>query len=79
LLGLRQSVRIDEALAVKVIIDLSDDNRVTVVGDGNPFVICESIKRMASQICAVSEIYSGEEFTSVQFADALYLSDDDSD
>jgi hypothetical protein len=62
---------------MRLIIDLDDDNRVTVTGAGKPAMICESVKRMASQICTVAEIYSGEEYVSVMFADVTYLSDDE--
>jgi hypothetical protein len=63
---------------MRLIIDLDDDNRVTALGDGKPAIICESVKRMASQICTVAEIYnSGEEYVSVMFADVTYLSDDE--
>lgn len=61
---------------MKLIVDITDaGNIVTAVGnDHKPVIICESVKRMASQLVRLSEIYSGEEVDSVYFADVAYLS-----
>jgi hypothetical protein len=58
---------------VKLIIDLSDDNKITAVGDGKLVIICESVKRMTKQLVILSEVYSGEEVDSIYFADVTYL------
>jgi hypothetical protein len=62
---------------MRLTIDVTaDGNVVTVEGDDKKVVVCESIRRMASQVVILQEVIRGEEVDSLYFADVTYLEND---